>query len=73
MVLRRLLEGGIRMTVGELMALLVKHSSDEDYLLMAKGIDDIEIRGDYATLYFTDGNTEDIILYEDGRWEYRRS
>lgn len=60
------------MTVGELIALLCKHSSNEDYLLMMKDIDDIEIRGDHATLYFTDYNTEDKILYEDGHWEYRR-
>lgn len=60
------------MTVGELMAIMCKYASDEDNLLMVKSIDDIEIRGDKATLYFTDGNTRDVTLYEDGHWEWRR-
>ena len=53
------------MTVGELMAIMCDYASDVDELLMVKGIDDIEIRGDEATLYFTDGNTSDVILYKD--------
>lgn len=60
------------MKVGELIALLCKHSSNEDYLLMVKSIDDIVIRDDHATLYFTDGSTSDVILYKDGHWEWRR-
>lgn len=56
-----------KMTVGELIALLCKHSGDEDYLLMAKGIDDIEIRGDHVTLYFTYSKTSAITIYNDGR------
>lgn len=60
------------MTLGELIAIICKYASDEDDSIMVKGIDDIEIRGDHVTLYFTDGNTEDKILYEDGHWEYRR-
>lgn len=60
------------MTVGKLMAIMCNYASDEDDLLMVKPIDDIEIRGDHATLYFTDSNTSDVILYKDGRWEWRR-
>ena len=59
------------MTVGRLIALLCNHASDEDDLLMCKPIDDIEIRDDHATLYFTDSNTTDVILYRDGHWEWR--
>lgn len=58
------------MTVGELMAIMCKFASDKDDLLMVKGIGDIEISGDHATLYFTDGNTDYVTLYEDGHWEY---
>lgn len=56
------------MTVGELVAIMCKYASDEDDLLMVRSIDDIEIRGDKATLYFTDGNTRDVTLYKDGHW-----
>lgn len=61
-------DGGTGMTVGELIMIMCKFASDEDDLLMAKSIDDIEIRGDKATLYFTDGNTSNVTLYKDGRW-----
>ena len=60
------------MRVGELIAIMCKYASDEDDLLMVKSIDDIEVRGDKATLYFTDSNTTDVTLYEDGHWEWRR-
>ena len=48
------------MTVGEVIALLCKYCSDEDYLLMGKGIYEIEVHDDYIFVCFSDGNTTDI-------------
>ena len=58
------------MTVGEVIALLCNHASDDDYLLMQKSIDDIEVKDDYIDLWFTDGNTMNKRLFKDGHWEY---
>ena len=54
------------MTLGELMAIICKYASDEDDSIMAKYIDDIEVCGDHATLYFTYSKTSAITIYKDG-------
>lgn len=50
------------MTVGEMIALLCKHATDKDELLMVKTIDSIEIDEDGISLYFHDANTSNYII-----------
>ena len=50
------------MTVGEVVALLAKYCSDEDYLLMCRSIYSIEVENDRITVYTTDGNSSDITI-----------
>lgn len=50
------------MTVGEVMALLCKQTSDNDMYLMTKSIYSIDVNDDGIHLYFTDGNTENYYI-----------
>lgn len=60
------------MPVGEVIALLCKHASslDRDHILMMKDIDSIEVNDEYIKLYFTDFNTRNYYLYQDGTVKY---
>lgn len=53
------------MTTGEVIALLAKYSSDEDWLLMSKAIDRIEVQEHGIMVYTTDYNTPDIFISEE--------
>lgn len=55
------------MTVGEVIALICKHASDEDVYLMRKDIYLIDINDDGIDLYFTDGNTENYSLKTESK------
>lgn len=55
-------QGGRRMTVGEVIALLAQYCADEDYLLMCRSIYSIEVNGNSITVYTTDGNSSDITI-----------
>lgn len=59
-------------TVGEVISMLALCADREDIYLMRKGIYGIEVMNDHIEVAFTDGNTADIKIYEDGRKEYRR-
>lgn len=48
------------MSVGEVIALLCKYCSDEDYLLMCKSTYLIEVHDDYILVCTSDSNTSDI-------------
>lgn len=50
------------MTVGEVIALLAKYCSDEDYLLMCRSIYSIEVYDDRIIVYTVDGNSSDITI-----------
>ena len=54
------------MTVGEVIALLVKYCSDEYSTLMSRGIYSIDVDEDSITVYTTDGNTENLIILVAG-------
>ena len=56
------------MTTGEVIALLCKHASslNGDDLLMAKGIDRIDVFNDHIEIYFSDGNTQNYALDKEG-------
>lgn len=54
------------MTVGEVIALLTKYCSDEDYLLMCRSIYSIEVNDHNIMVYTADGNSADIIICKDG-------
>lgn len=54
------------MTVGEMIALLCKHASNNDELLMAKSVDLVEVRDDGVCVYFTDDNTQDYLIPTEG-------
>lgn len=56
----------IKMTVGEMIALLCKYASNNDELLMAKSVDSVEVKDDGVYVYFTDGNTQDYLIPEEG-------
>lgn len=53
------------MTVGEVIALLAKYCSDEDYLLMCRSIYDIEVREDHIVVYTTDNNSADVLISKE--------
>ena len=50
------------MTVGEVIALLTQYCSDEDSLLMCRGIYSIDVHENYITVYTTDSNSSDVII-----------
>lgn len=50
------------MTVGEVIALLTQYCSDEDSLLMCKGIYSIDVHENYITVYTIDNNSSDVII-----------
>lgn len=50
------------MTVGEMIALLCKQTSDKDMYLMVKSIYSIDVNDKEIHLYFTDGNIEDYSI-----------
>lgn len=54
------------MTVGEVVALLAKYCSDEDYLLMCKSIYSIEVSDHSITVFTTDSNSVNVTIAEDG-------
>ena len=53
------------MTVGEMIAILCKHASDNDRLLMAKSVDSLEVSNNGVFVYFTDSNTQDYLILAD--------
>ena len=61
------------MNIGEIISALVLCASswddDKDRLLLLKNVYDIEVHDGYIEIYFTDGNTEDVRIYPDGRAE----
>ena len=60
------------MSIGEVIALLTRYATEYDTLLLRKGIFSIECGEDYIDVVFSDGNTEDIRIFFDGRWGYIR-
>lgn len=61
------------MNIGEIISALALCASsfddNKDRLLLLKNVDDIEVHDGYINVYFTDGNTEDVTIYPDGRAE----
>ncbi len=61
------------MNIGEVISALVLCASswddDKDRLLLLKGVYDIEVYAGYIKVYFSDGNTENVTIYPDGRAE----
>ena len=62
------------MTVGEVISALTLCASEindgKDYLLMAKGVLEIDVKNGCIEVSFSDYNTADIRIYPDGRKEY---
>ena len=62
------------MNIGEVISALVLCASswddDKDRLLLLKGVYNIEVHDGYMYVYFTDGNTQDVKIYKDGKTEY---
>ena len=54
------------MTVGEMIALLCKHASNNDELLMAKSVYSVEVKDDGVYVCFVDGNTQDYLIPAEG-------
>ena len=59
------------MSVGEVLAAITLYSSNvcdnnRDVLVMAKGLDSIEVYSGFIKLYFTDGNTQDVKIDKNG-------
>ena len=50
------------MTVGEVMALLCKQASNEDFYLMSRTIYSIDVNDEGIHVYFKDGNTENYSI-----------
>ena len=61
------------MNLGEVISALALCAAgwddENDRLLMLRGVYDIEVREEYIDVYFTDGNTENIRIFRDGRRE----
>lgn len=61
------------MNIGEIISAFALCASswddDKDRLLLLKNVYDIEVRDGYINVYFTDGNTENVTIYPDGRVE----
>lgn len=61
------------MNIGEIISALVLCASsfddNKDRLLLLKNVCDIEVCDGYINVYFTDGNTENVTIYPDGRAE----
>ena len=53
------------MTIAEVISALMKHMKN-DYLLLIKTIDQIEIENNKIYLYFVDGNTQNIAINQNG-------
>lgn len=53
------------MTIAEMISALMKHM-ENDYLLLIKTIDQIEIENNKIYLYFVDGNTQNIAINQNG-------
>lgn len=53
------------MTIAEVISALMKHM-ENDYLLLIKTIDQIEIENNKIYLYFVDGNTQNIAINQNG-------
>ena len=59
------------MTVGEVVSALALYSSNvcdsnRDALVMAKGLDSLEVYSGFIRLYFTDGNTPNVEIDKNG-------
>ena len=59
------------MTVGEVISAIALYSSsvfenNRDALVMAKGLDSIEVYSGFIRLYFTDGNTPNVKIDRNG-------
>lgn len=54
------------MPFGDIVAALMKYAVNEDYLMLIKSVDEIEIYDDVIHVYFTDGNTRNIAVTSDG-------
>ena len=59
------------MTVGEVISAIALYSSNvfennRDALVMAKGLDSLEVYSGFIRLYFTDGNTTDVEIDRNG-------
>ena len=61
------------MNIGEIISALALCASsfddNKDHLLLLKNVYDIEAHDGYIKVYFTDGNTENVTIYPDGRAE----
>ena len=61
------------MNIGEVISALALCASrwddNKDHLLLLKGVYDISVTDEYIEVYFSDGNTEDVKIYQDGRTE----
>lgn len=59
------------MNIGEVISALVLCASswDKDRLLLLKSVYDISVTDEYIEVYFSDGNTENVKIYQDGRTE----
>lgn len=58
-------KGGARMTVGEIIALLVRYASNGDEYLMSTSVCDIEVNDGYITVYPINGSSYPLNIFID--------